>query len=65
MYTFDEFVYLYIIPHMYNGQATVEVSAKDSIRLSIPHAFSEKLATVIIWNFRTKKYEMVSELTAP
>ena len=64
-------VFLIIIPHidsypnMYNGKANVEVSAKDSIRLSIPQAFSEKLATVIIWNFRKKEFEMISELTAP
>jgi hypothetical protein len=64
-------VFLVIVPHiqsyknMYNGMANVEVSAKDSIRLSIPQAFSERLATVIIWNYRKKIFELIPELTAP
>jgi len=64
-------VFLVIVPHiqsyknMYSGMANVEVSAKDSIRLSIPQAFSERLATVIIWNYRKKMFELIPELTAP
>ena len=63
-------VFLVICPHidsykaMYMNNQNVEVSAKDSIRLSIPQSFSEKLATVIIWNYRKQVYELISELTA-
>lgn len=64
-------VFLIIVPHidqyknMYNDNKNVEVSTKDSIRLSIPQAFSERLATVIIWNYRKKVFELIPELTAP
>lgn len=64
-------VFLVIIPHidsykgMYNNSQNIEVSAKDSIRLSIPQAFSQCLASVIIWNYRKKEYEIVDELAAP
>ena len=64
-------VFLVIIPHidayanLYMDSQQVEASAKDSIRLSIPQAFSERLATVLIWNYRKKVYELIPELTAP
>jgi hypothetical protein len=61
-------VFLIIVPHIdsYKGMYsnTIESSAKDSIRLSIPQAFSERLATVIIWNHKMQKFEMIQELTA-
>jgi len=63
-------VFLVIVPHidsyknLYNN-AQVESSAKDSIRLSIPQAFSGKLATVAVWNYKKKTFDLVSELTAP
>lgn len=63
-------VFLVIIPHidsyknMYSANQNVEVSAKDSIRLSIPQAFSQCLATVIIWNYRKKEFEFIDELSA-
>lgn len=62
-------VFLVIIPHidsyknMYTANA--EASAMDSIRLSIPQAFSGRLATVIVWNYKNRKFEMVPSLTAP
>ena len=64
-------VFLIIVPHidnykdMYSNNKNVEVNVKDSIRLSIPQAFSERLATVCIWNYRSRNYEIISELTAP
>lgn len=64
-------VFLVIIPHidsygsMYSNDISVEKSAKDNIKLSIPRAFANKLATVIIWNFRKQAFELIPELTAP
>ena len=64
-------VFLVIVPHidqykdMYSDNKNVEISVKDSIKLSIPQAFSERLATVIIWNYRKKSFELIPELTAP
>jgi len=62
-------VFLVIIPHidsykkMYEKE--VEANAIDSINITIPQAFAEKLGTVIIWNHKKKIYEAIKELTAP
>ena len=61
---------LIIIPHidqykaLYSDKQNVEIDAKNNIKISIPQAFSEKLASVIIWNYRKKAYEPIPELTA-
>ena len=62
-------VFLIIVPHIddYKGMYSqnVEMNAKDNIRLSIPQAFSERLATVIIWNYKKRAFELISELSTP
>lgn len=63
-------VFLVIVPHidtyrnMYNN-VQMERNAKDNIRLSIPQAFANKLASVLVWNYCTKTFEFIQELTAP
>jgi len=64
------YVFLVIIPHidsygnLYNN-SKIEIDPKDQIRLSIPQAFSERLAAVIVWNYRTGTFEIIPSLTAP
>jgi hypothetical protein len=63
-------VFLIIVPHIDSYpnlylNANIETSAMDSIRLSIPQAFSGRLATVIVWNYKKQMYEIIPELTAP
>lgn len=62
-------VYLVIVPHIDNYpnlyRQNVESNAMESIRLSIPQAFSSCLATVLVWNYKTREYIMISDLTAP
>lgn len=63
-------VFLVIVPHidsylnLYNN-AQIESTSRDNIRLSIPQAFSGRLATVIVWNHKNKNFELIPELTAP
>lgn len=62
-------VYLIIVPHigvhkdMYKKD--VEANAMNNINISIPQAFAEKLACVLIWHHRKKTFELIKELTAP
>ena len=63
-------VFLVIVPHIdtYKNMYAAtdnEITAKDNIKISIPQAFSERLATVIIWNYRKRIFEIIPELTAP
>lgn len=65
-------VFLVIVPHiatyrdLYNSETPrTEVDPKNNILLTIPNAFSERLATVLVWNYRKKSYEMIQELSAP
>lgn len=64
-------VYLIIVPHideykdMYSDKQNIEIDPRNNIKLSIPQAFSNRLATVIIWNYRKKAFELIPELSAP
>lgn len=62
-------IILVIIPHIHEYRnlyvKDVEMDALNSINITIPQAFSTKLATVMIWNYKTKSYFMVPELTSP
>lgn len=63
-------VFLIIIPHIDSYQnlyknSESETNAMDHIRLSIPQAFSGRLATVVVWNYKKKIFELIQELTAP
>jgi hypothetical protein len=62
-------VYLVIVPHIgvYKNmyKQDVEANAMDNINISIPQAFAEKLACVLIWQHKKKTFEIIKELTAP
>lgn len=62
-------VFLVIVPHVsvYKNMYTkdVEANAIDNINITIPQAFAEKLACVLIWHHKKKNFELVKELTAP
>ncbi|ARF12005.1 hypothetical protein Klosneuvirus_3_140 [Klosneuvirus KNV1] len=64
-------VFLLIVPHideykdMYSDKQNIEIDPRNNIKLSIPQAFSNRLATVIIYNYRKKAFEMIPELSAP
>ena len=61
-------VFLVIVPHIdeYPNMyaSNVEANAKDSIKLSIPQAFSSKLWGVMVYVHSKKTFEMVPELCA-
>jgi len=62
-------VFLVVVPHIgtYKGlyAKDVEATAINNINISIPQAFAEKLATVLIWNHKKSTFELIKELTAP
>lgn len=62
-------VFLIVVPHIDSYKnlyaKDVEATAINNINISIPQAFAEKLATVLIWNHKKSTFELIKELTAP
>ncbi|ARF11083.1 hypothetical protein Hokovirus_4_57 [Hokovirus HKV1] len=62
-------IFLIIVPHIDEHpnlyKENVELNALDNINITIPQAFSTKLASVLVYNYHKKSYYMVPELTAP
>lgn len=63
-------IFLVIIPHINNYKDLYqnnekEEETKDKINITIPQAFSQKLAGVFVWSYKRKKYEIISQLSMP